>query len=313
MKEIGGYFELQIPQNNTDLFKEQLAVNFGRAGLEIIVKKRGYKTVLLPDYICPVVNETLNKLNVHIVTYAINSKLEPTISTNNFDDDVGFLYVNYFGVKGKFSRKIITECKNLILDLTQAFYFKDDNKCDFFNSTRKFFGVPDGGFVSFRDGVDLDIDLEQSYSWDKCEHLLKRLDIGANEGYQSFIQQDSNMDMWSPKKMSKLTSSLLCSIDIDYCAKIRKDNFNFLHDELNGYNELALDIDEDIPMVYPLMLNDASKLRANLIKNNIFCAKYWPNITTNEQFEDKIIPLPIDQRYTCVDMEYIVSVLKKII
>jgi hypothetical protein len=70
------------------------------------------------------------------------------------------------------------------------------------------------------------------------------------------------------------------------------------------------------PFIYPLMVNDKN-LRTYLIKYKIFVPKYWDealereNITTIEKdFVNKIIPLPIDQRYNLDDMKRIVQVIK---
>ena len=70
------------------------------------------------------------------------------------------------------------------------------------------------------------------------------------------------------------------------------------------------------PMVYPFMTDDES-LRDQLIKNKVFVARYWPNVLEWCQEKDleyklanRIIPLPIDQRYGEMEMNYIVEILK---
>ena len=54
-----------------------------------------------------------------------------------------------------------------------------------------------------------------------------------------------------------------------------------------------------------------------MIENKVFVATYWPNVLewTDEdsveyEMAEKLVPLPIDQRYSAADMHYILSVLQ---
>ena len=141
---IGGYFELEMPRGELPC-EGGVTVNFGRGGLELILRTRQYRKVWIPDYICPCVPAFLNAIGMPFSTYEIGANLEPRelppLAWNE-----AFLYVNYFGVKDDYCDELEESRSNLILDLTQAFYYRPLN-ADGFNSTRKFFGVPDGGFA----------------------------------------------------------------------------------------------------------------------------------------------------------------------
>jgi hypothetical protein len=58
-------------------------------------------------------------------------------------------------------------------------------------------------------------------------------------------------------------------------------------------------------------------LRQHLIKHQVFIAQYWPNVSywvkekdAYEVFlQNNLLPLPIDQRYSIKDMEYVVKML----
>jgi hypothetical protein len=308
MKEIGGYFELELPTqyNGSFLHNEAIDTNYGRAGLEIIVKVNRYRKIYLPDYICPVVDDLLNKLGVEIEKYSINMALEP-IKIPRVNSGEGFLYVNYFGVKDDFCNKLITIVPNLILDCTQSYFYIPQN-VDAFFSVRKFFGVPDGGFCYLKKSEK--IELEDSISYDNCVHLLKRIDCNANSGYQDFQLNNTKMHKWHPQKMSKLTKTILHSIDINRCKCQRSKNFNKLHLALGTSNLLRIpELNNTPPMVYPFLSDKTMELRHKLIENNIFIAKYWPNIKTEFSLEDKILPLVIDQRYTEKDMDFVLEVM----
>ena len=69
----------------------------------------------------------------------------------------------------------------------------------------------------------------------------------------------------------------------------------------------------ECPLVYPYFTDD-STLKKKLIENKIFVATYWPNVyewckeeSLEYQFADKIVAIPIDQRYGEEEMEYVIE------
>lgn len=97
---------------------------------------------------------------------------------------------------------------------------------------------------------------------------------------------------------------------------IRERNFLFLHHTLGKYNELQIDIsDLNGPMFYPFLF-DNEALRSKLIQNKIYVPHLWKNTleTAKEKsFEhyltDKLFALPIDQRYSLNDMQFILNTI----
>ena len=75
---------------------------------------------------------------------------------------------------------------------------------------------------------------------------------------------------------------------------------------------------DDVPLVYPLLIENGSELRNKLISNKIFCARYWPNVLNNCKDQSleyhlakNIVSLPIDQRYGEGDMSRIISIINQ--
>lgn len=67
---------------------------------------------------------------------------------------------------------------------------------------------------------------------------------------------------------------------------------------------------------YILIIQKCFEIRNRLLANKIYVATYWPNIfqwcTTCDleyQLANKILPLPIDQRYGFREMDIILSVI----
>lgn len=313
MNGIGGYFELELSNNKQLYYSNLFAVNTCRNALILLIKTKGYTKVFLPFYICNVIVDTLIKNNIAIEYYQINENLEIAKSLKNKKKEA-VLYTNYFGIKDKYIKKISLKYQNLIIDNAQAFFSQPINDTDTIYSPRKFFGVPDGGLLYTKATINLE-KYTQDISYSRCSHLLKRIEISPEDGYNDFIKNDNYLSDLSIMRMSKLTTILLSQIDYEKIKKIRKINFMLLHEHLKELNEINIDIDTDsIPMVYPLLLKKGKELKQKLIKNRIFIPTYWPDIlekTQTDSFENNLVnnllALPIDQRYSEKELDLILN------
>lgn len=312
-KAIGGYFELELPKGE-EYHKNTLALNTGRNCLEYILRLRGYKKVFLPYYTCEVILEPFKKLNIDYEFYHINKDftLKDDIQLQNNE---ALLYTNYYGLQEEYTKKLAKKYSTrLIIDNTQAFYCLPIKDVDSFNTCRKFFGVSDGAYCFTN--KTLNEKFEQDVSFDRMNFLLKRIDLGAEKGYEDFRKQSEALVNMDIRLMSKLTHSIMASIDYDKVKRIRRENFLYLHSVLSSTNELNLYLKEDdVPMIYPYLINTEG-LREKLIANKIFVAKYWPNVLAWTKSNDDeyyltqhLLPLPIDQRYNKDDMKRIVDII----
>ena len=69
-------------------------------------------------------------------------------------------------------------------------------------------------------------------------------------------------------------------------------------------------------MVYPYLTKDGS-LRRRLIEERVFVATYWPNVLQwcgegdqEYRLAERLLPLPIDQRYGRAQMERIAALVQ---
>jgi hypothetical protein len=289
-----------------------LRLNTGRNAFEYVLRAKKYKKVYLPFYTCDAMLEPINKLCIDYEFYHIDQSFRPVFDFSSIRQEDVFVYNNYFGICDEQTREIAAQCKNLIIDNSQAFYSKPIKGVDTFYSPRKFFGLPDGAYL-YTDAF-LDNEFEQDISYERCVHLLGRVDTGAERNYKSFVKNDNALKEQSIKIMSELTTKLLKGIDYKNIFIRRKENFNYLHNTLKNSNEFKfINIDEiESPMVYPYLISNGNSIKMELIKNKIFIASYWPNVVEwceKEVFEYKLstdlISIPIDQRYDTEDMKYI--------
>lgn len=313
MESIGGYFSLELSLCE-EYHRDALRLNTGRNCLEYILRARGYKKVYVPYYTCEAVMEPITKLGIQYKYYHVDIHLE-ILDCFTLKADEALLYTNYYGLKQRYVEQLAEKFgPRLIVDNTQAFYAQPLPDIDTFYTCRKFFGVADGAYL-YCDAV-LDEELEQDYSYDRMAHLLKRIDLSAEEGYADFRRVDDGLDNQPIRRMSKLTRRIMQSIDYGAAAKQRSENYLILHEALGGENNLDLPLANDaVPMVYPYFA-PVKELREKLIANKVFVARYWPNVldwTSKDDIEYLLAcqmqPLPVDQRYGVEDMKRIIEII----
>lgn len=298
---IGGYLPLEFSVMKSLIYPEAYPVNLGRTGLKLIVQKKNYRRVWLPEYICPVVFDALKSINVPYATYKIDKNMDPIIDFEVKEWEA-FLYVNYFGIKNKTVEYLSQNVPNFIADLTQAFFYHPLPGVLAFNSARKFIGVPDGGFC-FGDFIN-EITLPRQSVCNNCKHLLMRAEGLVEEGYPFFKENEIDQKKWNCKKMSLLTEKILRSVDFENIKGRRIENFKILHKTFHSYNELKFDIEEEtVPLCYPLLIPNGKEWKRELCQKKIFVPTYWPDIEIPDNWTryliDNLVCLPIDQNCNC--------------
>ena len=292
--------------------RNAIRLNTASNCFEYVLRARNYAKVYIPYYTCEVMLEPIWKLHIEHEFYHIDEKLEP-INLPKLDANEAFLYTNYFGLKQDCVKRLVSEYgSQLIVDDAQAFYAEPLDGIDTFYSARKFFGVPDGAYL-YTD-KSLPQEFERDCSYERMSHLLKRIDLGPEAGYQDFRTNEELLCNQEIKRMSRLTEALLCGIDYESAKRKRRENYVVLDNALKDSNLIHLKMDEDaVPMVYPYLTKDKS-LRQRLIDNKVFVATYWPNVKgwTTEGWLEKglvelLLPIPCDQRCGLDEMKLIIK------
>ncbi len=313
MNPIGGYFELELPVSS-EYHANAIRLNTGRNALEYILKARRYKKVYIPYYTCDVLLQPVRRLGLEFEFYSINDCFEPKFDFGRVKADEVFLYTNYFGLKLGFMQKLAEESINIILDCSQSFFSRPLVNVDTFYSPRKFFGLSDGGYLYCNRKLSEEFEID--ISADRIRHLIERIDFGAEMGYASFKENDRKLDNLPMMGMSMFTQRMLRAINYKNASSCRINNFRYLNEKLSQLNEYSVSWDnESVPMIYPFVTSNPLQ-REKLISNKIFVATYWPNVlewAEENSFEveitKKLIPIPIDQRYSLADMNRIISII----
>jgi len=310
MKSIGGYFELEC--GKTPLYyQDGIYLNVCRSAIRYLIRALGIKKIHVPIFTCHVINDSILQEGCEIERYRLNEEMMPD---KDFPIEDYIIYNNYFGVLGNNVREMALRYPNLIVDNAQAFYSNVECRAAIY-SPRKFFGLPDSGILRGRNIPFLE--LPQGHSFQVSSHLLKRIDFGAQAAYTDFTSNDEALEQYPLEQVSNLTLSLMGNIDYEFVKKRRLCNFNILQQSLPTNFPISM-AEDDVPLVYPLLVKDGNVVRTKLIQNQIFCARYWPNVLNDSkpgeleyELTTNLVHLPIDQRYGKEEMEYINNVIQK--
>ncbi|MBQ6204744.1 MAG: hypothetical protein IJK46_11705 [Prevotella sp.] len=314
-KAIGGYFELELP-NREEYHKNALRLNSGKNCLEYILRCRKYRKVYIPYYTCDVILKPFQKLGIAYQFYHINLNFE-IADDIRLEECEALLYTNYYGLKQGYVDELASNYgKQLIVDNTQAFFAKPVEGIDTFYTCRKFFGVSDGAYL-YSDAEQPIKDLKQGVSYNRIEHLIKRIDLSPEEGFNDFRQADESLAEEKIMLMSHFTQRVMQSIDYKAIIKQRIGNFQQLHASLGESNLLQVELDNaSVPMIYPYM-TERKNLRNNLIYSKVFVARYWPNVlewtdkgSVDYNLAENTIPLPVDQRCGNNEISKIINIIK---
>jgi len=319
MNDIGGYFELELSNGGNHYHDTPCKMKSGRSALHYIFTVVKPTLVYVPYYTCDSLLEPFKVANINYEFYGINENLEPV---NDIDLKEGeyLVYVNYMDMKRDTVSWLSEKYRDkLIVDGTQAFFMKGNGVSWFFNSCRKFFGVPDGAYLYPPSGVDVQQPEVQNEAY-ITDHLLKRFNGHTNDGYK-FFQENETLADCQLTGMSKLSEQLLSVADYGLVIEKRLEHFNYLHDRLKHYNHFRLSqFAGNVPMCYPL-LPDKSIDKGLLHAQHIFVPAFWQDVIGRgadgfdfeKNLSKMLLPLPIDHRYSLADMEFIVSSVTKII
>ena len=338
--ELGSEYDLNL--NDLNIKKENFFQHFqkenyflynsGRNAIRAIAIKNGQ--VLLPEFICESVIKCFDKDEV--VFYKINEDF--SINQNDLlnkvtQATVAVLVVHYFGqftelTELKSSIKSINPNISFIEDLTQSLFSYYKLIGDYsVASIRKWFPIPHGGMLINPPANQNDIHVPSCQDNTKAYAMtLKNLYLcnilDCNKEYRTiFTNCEHNLDVNSNiEKISDFSKFILGCQNIPSVIKARKSNYSYLNSKLTQLGlRSAINLGEnDCPFAFIIRIPNRDNLRSFLIRNNIYCAVHWPfddfkasERTTGIKNSNELLSLPIDQRYSTKELDYLVTTLSK--
>jgi len=300
-----------------------------RAALAVWLTQRKVTRVWLPAYICPAVADAVQASGASLVWYPTDSRLHActqTLSAALSGDAV--LCVHYFG-RGidPALRTLAAQRPDLlwIEDRAQAMYTQGPAFGDaLLYSPRKLFGVGDGGLMA---------------TTEACPPLSAPTDDGPDDGpndwqandaraadpqgltperwFPAFQAREADMDC-APRPASARTLQCLSQLEWHTEAEARRRNWRLLSARLS---DMALWPEADIdfvPLAYPIVVDEAPALQADLARAQIWCARHWASLPAPKHYGDahdlsqRCLSLPLDGRYGAEDMQRIAETIRLI-
>ncbi|CAM3212070.1 hypothetical protein [Sporolactobacillus spathodeae] len=314
-KIIGGFLPLELPEG-VEYHERAVHLNSARYALEYLLRIKNYKKIYLPAFICESVLQPIKRLNLTYVFYRMDPHFMPMLE-RELENDSCLLYVNYFGVNRAVAEAVSRCFKHVIIDNTQAFFEQPIAGTNTIYSARKFFGVPDGGYLYTDSAKRLKLAPDTSYY--RCDGLLKQIDQGHDSALPLFVENEDYLNQCGMKAMAPLTRRLLQSIDYPRMLASRNENFRFLHEVLGKYNTLTI-FGKTLngPLCYPFLVDHGDVLKDVLLKNGVYVNDYWDEVlprVPKESFEYQLsrnlVPLPIDQNCSQSEMQVIVQIIDR--
>ncbi|MBP5398634.1 MAG: hypothetical protein J6Y32_08465 [Bacteroidales bacterium] len=303
------------------------------------------KTVLLPAYTCDTVITPFKELGWSCVYYPIDRNLRIGINevrrlTEQYNPSLLLVHPFYGMDLSSDEEELLLfvhrrSCK-IIVDITQCiFTTKRIDFIDFYvGSYRKWFPIPDGGFLEAKEFYDSNIErmsensdfvslqtdsmLLRGIYYDTGNELIKSVSRRINAKAAELIDHSVK-----PHGISTLSYSILATENKEENQKTRLANFQYLYEKLPQNDEFCficrdLKCISSAPLYFPVFVKERTRLQRELAAHKIYAPVLWPvvyeDVLINDTIRfiyDHILAIPIDQRYDSDDMNRIVSIVNR--
>ena len=334
-KLIGGMFGLHVDKDEKShrpvfINEESIYMVNARSCIWFLLGHLKPRKVWCPSYLCRTIIEAIRTANVQPDFYEVDFNLR--INSPNWidcinEDDI-VLFINYFGFSSEF--RFFEQVKNqgawILEDASQSLLTTRTYPFADFTiySPRKFIGIPDGGIINIHSDIKLN---DQEYKsippvwWQKAlsaSVLRREFDkCGGMRDWFAIFQEIEPGAPIGPFSMSELSKFILeNNIDYTSIAQKRRENYQYLLDNLKHialFPSLPNDI---VPLGFPVYLKERDKFRQVLFDHNIYPPVHWKLLDLvplqfgeSHKLASEIMTLPCDQRYDLQDMDRMAQIL----
>ncbi len=300
------------------------------------------RTVLIPAYTCAAVVAPFEQLKWSVRYYGVSCDLRIDVaSLLEAADDAGPSLVvvhPYYGAglddeEKEALRKLRERGVDLLEDVTQCLFLPEDPDLYRYRvgSLRKWFAIPDGGFLVSYDSNWHPRQPKEEFS--EFSGTLAKAMLLRGEYFKTrdaAIKQESirlskaadsvSNGLIEGHSISSESVIRLAEADFDECASARLRNYRFLHKRFEDKRSCrAVRKDEDAvttaPLYFPVYAADRNDLQRFLAGHRIYAPLLWPMCMSREDagdtscIYDNILAIPCDQRYSLDDMARIVDAI----
>lgn len=320
----------------------------GRSATKLVLQtiaernKECKKVALLPSFTCHTVYDPFMEYGYDIHTLPLRLNLTTTVEEIlRYQEkcNAGVVLVHrYYGFDTLPGFNAVVELLQnrgvvVIEDCTQCLYssFPFSNADYVVASIRKWCGVPDGGFVICKEGsfhrkpfrTDTNmVEAKRIAAELKYQYLFEGK--GDKPSFKAKYREaenllDNQVDFFT---IGTLSAAIQAELDVELLRKKRRANYGALLEGLQnkeGFQIIFNTLPDDVvPLYFPILIDNREAWQDLLADNDIYAPVVWPKADNSPQIEEvaekiyeRILCIPIDQRYDVDDMQRIVDVINK--
>lgn len=309
------------------------------------------KRCLLPAYMCDCVFLPFLHRGWELVFYSVDRELEAAgeeIFRLALEHDPGLIFIHpYYGADtcAGLRRQLAGLRRSGVLvmeDVTQSYYLEEAGKdADFVvGSLRKWYAVPDGGFVASDIPLAEDVlETGEEYArerlvplvqkWEYLKEKERRTGGALTAGWlprkAEYLKRNRNLEnaldcYQGVRRISRISVEILSRVDEEGARRRREENYHALYQHICGMKRLWAILPEKethAPLYLPVYVKERDSLQRFLAGYGIYAPVLWPVGEENKDFLqgdgtyifEHMLALPIDQRYDAGDMEQLAEVL----
>lgn len=306
------------------------------------------KKCLMPAYMCDTVFFPFLNAGWELCFYHVGKNLqaeEEELRTKVENVRPGLLFIHaYYGVDTwKPMRSLLKEWQKqgicIMEDVTQSYYRKEcGSEADYVvGSLRKWYAVPDGGFVVSNHAMPARIlSVDEGFVQSRLKLLTEKWEYlygrgtpeEKSERKAAYLKKNKEMeaflDEWRGiNRLSPVAEVILSRQQEEACRQKRNQNYRHLWNAFSNSKSFCPVFDGEeadcAPLYFPIYAEDREKLQGCLQENDIFAPVLWPvgkenadSLSEEEQYIfSHLLAIPIDQRYGEEEMKVIVKVLRE--
>ena len=286
-----------------------------------------------------------------LVLYSVDRELEAAgeeIFRLALEHDPGLIFIHpYYGADtcAGLRRQLAGLRRSGVLvmeDVTQSYYLEEAGKdADFVvGSLRKWYAVPDGGFVASDIPLAEDVlETGEEYArerlvplvqkWEYLKEKERRTGGALTAGWlprkAEYLKRNRNLEnaldcYQGVRRISRISAEILSRVDEEGARRRREENYHALYQHICGMKRLWAILPEKethAPLYLPVYVKERDSLQRFLAGYGIYAPVLWPVGEENKDFLqgdgtyifEHMLALPIDQRYDAGDMEQLAEVL----
>ena len=330
-----GYFE-----SLRDLGREMSYLRSGREALLYVsrnCKPEGEPVILFPAYCCWSMSAPFQKSGWRIVYYKLNEDL--TVDLDYLDsllhscNPSAVLTMNFYGSASTAKAVAMTKAFNrdivVIEDFSHCTFCLRgifDDRVDYYvSSIRKSVGVCDGAIILSKAKMDESLIGDESAEFSRrravAQTMKERYGFSKSQDDKQFFLGEIRAcegvldEFDAVRPITDLALKQIAQVNGEEIAYARRENMKHLWGLLNGKIEMVPGLERSFggaPFSLPILVDNRDDMQYRLARKGVYAPLLWPICdearsicAVSAKMADRMLSIPIDQRYGWDDIEAI--------